>query len=255
MDFSSLLAAFANAFTQENRVLELHFGRGGPMEGTLLPHVLEGSHQLSSGYLYTLQCLSADAALALKTLLGVAVEVDILGADGNPQVITGVVTAVAAKGSDGGFARYDLTIEPPFALLRLRTTSRIFQAQSVPDVVKAILDEHIASNPVFGAHFAVQFELGKTYPARSYLAQYRESDLDFIQRILAEEGIAYRYEFAGGETPLTTLIAFDDPYQLQQSGIGNVRFHRADVTESEDSLTHWQAQRQITPGQRCTAKF
>ena len=255
MNFSDLLASFASAFTQDTRVLELHFGSGGPVEGVLLPHVLEGTNKLSGTYLYTLQCLSSDSALELKTLLGVAVEVDILAADGSQQVITGVVTAVAAKGSDGGFARYDLTIEPPFALLRLRTSNRIFQEQSVPDIVKSILDEHISNNPVFGAHFASRFDLNKAYPTRSYTAQYRESDLDFIHRILAEEGIPYRFEFDGGDTPLTTLVPFDDPYQLAQSALGWVRFHRADATETEDSLTHWSAARQITPASVALSSF
>ncbi|KPC50389.1 type VI secretion system Vgr family protein [Amantichitinum ursilacus] len=255
MNLSDLIASFASAFTQDSRVLELHFGSGGPLPGTLLPHVLEGSHQLSNGYVYTLQCLSSDTSLELKTLLGLAVEVDILSADGGQQVITGVVSAAAAKGSDGGFARYDLTIEPPFSLLRLRTASRVFQDLSVPDIVKTVLDEHVSNNPVFGAHFATRFDLSKTYPSRSYTVQYRESDLDFLHRILAEEGIPYRYEFEGGDTPLTTLVPFDDPYQLEQSPLGRVRFHRADVTESEDALTHWSAQRQITPAQVSLASF
>ncbi|MCS3805679.1 uncharacterized protein involved in type VI secretion and phage assembly [Chromobacterium alkanivorans] len=52
-------------------------------------------------------------------------------------------------GSDGGFARYQLTVEAPFALLRHRRTSRVFQDLSVPDIVKQILSEHQQANPVF----------------------------------------------------------------------------------------------------------
>jgi len=60
-----------------------------------------------------------------------------------------VVSQASLVGSDGGFARYQLTVEAPFALLRHRRTSRVFQDLSVPDIVKQILSEHQQANPVF----------------------------------------------------------------------------------------------------------
>ncbi|MBM3117930.1 type VI secretion system tip protein VgrG, partial [Jeongeupia naejangsanensis] len=251
-----MLASFAAAFNQDQRLLSLHFAEGrGPVPETLLPHVLDGETALSKPYLYTLECLSADAGLELKSLLGLAIEVDIHTADGGTQVLTGVVTKVKSLGSDGGFARYGLTIEPPLALLRHRKTSRVFQDLSVPDIVKAIVAEHQERNPLLAASFALQFDLAKTYPARSYCLQYRESDLDFIQRLLAEEGIAYRFGFAGGETPLTTLIGFDDPYQLDAASQARVRFHRADATETDDTITGWDSKRQLGTSKVSLASF
>ncbi|WP_083300699.1 type VI secretion system Vgr family protein [Jeongeupia sp. USM3] len=265
MDLSSLLASFAAAFNQDQRLLSLHFAEGrGPVPETLLPHVLEGEAALSKPYVYTLECLSADAGLELKSLLGLAVEVDIHAADGGTQVLTGVVSKVKSLGSDGGFARYGLTIEPPLALLRHRKTSRVFQDLSVVDIVKAIIAEHQANNPLLAASFALQFDLAKTYPPRSYCLQYRESDLDFIQRLLAEEGIAYRFAFAGGDaakqapgggTPYTTMIGFDDPYQLDAAAQSKVRFHRADATEEADTITGWDSKRQLGTSKVSLASF
>ncbi|MEO9384678.1 phage late control D family protein, partial [Chromobacterium phragmitis] len=60
-----------------------------------------------------------------------------------------MVSQARLAGSDGGFAKYELSIEPPFALLRHRRTSRVFQDLSVPDIVKQILSEHQAANPAF----------------------------------------------------------------------------------------------------------
>ncbi|WP_432721210.1 type VI secretion system tip protein TssI/VgrG [Jeongeupia wiesaeckerbachi] len=256
MDLSSLLASFAAAFNQDQRLLSLHFAEGrGPAPETLLPHVLDGEAALSQPYRYTLECLSADAGLELKSLLGLALEVDIHTADGSDQILTGVVTQVKSLGSDGGFARYALTIEPPLALLRHRRTSRVFQDLSVIDIVKAIVAEHQANNPLLAASFALQFDLAKTYPVRSYCLQYRESDLDFVQRLLAEEGIAYRFSFAGGETPVTTMIGFDDPYQLDAAARAKVRFHRADATEEADTITGWDSKRQLGSSKVALASF
>ena len=128
----------------------------------------------------------------------------------------GVVTRVQSLGSDGGFARYRLLVEPPFALLRHSHTSRVFQDTTVPDILKTILDEQLASNPGFGKIFSYRFDLTAEYPPRSYCLQYRESDFDYISRLLAEEAIAYRFEHLGGETDAEDndqppRVAFGDP--------------------------------------------
>ncbi|WP_406850462.1 contractile injection system protein, VgrG/Pvc8 family, partial [Chromobacterium phragmitis] len=60
-----------------------------------------------------------------------------------------MVSQARLLGSDGGFSQYQLTIEPPIALLRHRRTSRVFQDMTVPDIVKQILSEHQAANPAF----------------------------------------------------------------------------------------------------------
>jgi type VI secretion system secreted protein VgrG len=174
----------------------------------------------------------------------------------------GLVTRAEALPADGGFAQYRLTIEPPFALLRHRRTSRVFQDMTVPEIVETILDEHIRDNPAIGATFGYRFEILETARhERSYCLQYRETDLEYIERLLAEEGLAYRFEHGedrgpskyedededenvGGEEeedklPHVTLVVFDDPYRLPRARQGVIRFHRASATESSDSITEW----------------
>ncbi|TJZ61641.1 type VI secretion system tip protein VgrG, partial [Chitiniphilus eburneus] len=250
-----MLASFASAFTQDQRLLTLHLGDGASDGAQLLPQSVTGDEALSQPYRYQLECLSPDVGLPLKSLLGLPVQLGILTADGEEVVRCGVVTAAQALPADGGFARYGLSIEPPLVLLAHRRSSRVFQDVSVVEIVQAVLDEHIAGNPVFGATFALRFELAGRYPARSYCLQYRESDLDFVSRLLAEEGLAYRFEHAAGDTPTVTLVVFDDPYSLPQARQGRIRFHRADATEAEDSLTDWTSTRQLGPSQVALASF
>ena len=71
--------------------------------------------------------------------------------------------------------------------------------------------------------------------------------MEFIERILFEEGISYRWEHEGGEIPKCRLVIFDDPYDLPEAVQGVVRFHRAEATEKEDSLTEWTESRRIGP--------
>ncbi|BBF84548.1 putative Vgr-related protein [Aquitalea magnusonii] len=224
MDFSSLLASFAAAFSQHQRLLTLQLDGGQIAAEQLLPHTLDGSEGVSQAYRYQLSCLSPDGTIELKSLLGVAARLGGLDADGNEVVRCGVVSRAELLGSDGGFAKYGLTIEPPFALLRLRRTSRVFQDLSVPDIVKQILAEHQANNPVFAQVQTLEFHTASASP-RSYCLQYRGSDFDFIVRLLHEEGYAWRFEHVDGEHPQVKLVVFDNAYSLPPVASERVRFH------------------------------
>ncbi|SMF13081.1 Rhs element Vgr protein [Pseudogulbenkiania subflava DSM 22618] len=266
MSALDLLSAFAATFTQEQRLLTLQLGDGGRWGETLLPLAVHGDEAVSDSYRYRVECLSPDTGLELKSLLGVPVRLGIAGADGTEQVRCGVVSAAEAVGSDGGFSKYALTVEPPFALLRLRKTSRVFQDLSVPDIVRQVFAEHAAANPVFAAVQSLDFAFAGELPPRSYCLQYRESDYDFVVRLLHEEGLAWRFEqgegatergseASRGNTPQVTLVAFDDPYSPPPAGVERVRFHRRDATEEEDGLTRWDSTRQIVSGSVALASF
>ncbi|MDN0083491.1 type VI secretion system tip protein TssI/VgrG, partial [Crenobacter sp. SG2305] len=256
-DLTSLLASFAAAFTQDDRLLTLQLGDGRRWADALLPQQLDGEEALSDSYRYQLTCLSPDTDLALKDLLGQPVRLTVQDADGAAVARCGVVSAAQALGSDGGFAQYGLTIEPPLALLRHRRTSRVFQDLSVPDIVQQVLAEHRAANPGFARVQHWDFQLSGEAPLRSYCLQYRESDYDFIVRLLHEEGYHWHFVHDGqeGDVPQVTLVVADDPYRLPAAPLERVRFHRSDASEAEDGLTDWRGSRQIVPGRVSLASF
>ena len=258
----SMLADYASAFAQENRLFTLQIGDGKTYDDRLLPQTVEGEEALSGCYKYIVKGLSPDFFIPLDGLLGQSAQLDILTSTGGlleagDGYITrcGLITEARALPSDGGFAQYQLTIEPPLALLRHRRTSRVFQDRTVPQIVQQILKEHIAANPAIAALLKTEFNLTKPYPERSYCLQYRETDLEYVERILAEEGIAYRFEHELGDVPTVKFIAFDDPWSLPQASQGAVRFHRADATEASDSLTEWTQTRRIGPASASLASF
>jgi type VI secretion system secreted protein VgrG len=251
----SMLADFASAFTQENRLVNLQIGDGAIYSGRLLPQSVEGREALSESYRYEVTCLSPDAFIPLNGLLGQGVQIDILtsGSDFGPGAQNGQVTRCGliieaqALPSDGGFAKYRLIVESPLTLMRHRTTSRVFQDLSVPDIVETILAEHIAGNTAIGSILKTKFDLTKQYPPRSYCFQYRETEFNFIERLMFEEGIGYRWEHTSGDVASVTFIAFDDPYSLPQAAQGTARFHHTAAVEVEDSLTEWTQARRIGP--------
>ncbi|WP_275377123.1 type VI secretion system tip protein TssI/VgrG [Xenorhabdus bovienii] len=101
--------------------------------------------------------------------------------------ITGMVTHFSLLSTGRHRSHYHITIQPPLWRASLRVNSRIFQNQSVMDIVETLLRENGVSSFFFA--------LGYKHPPREFCVQYDESDLAFIQRLLADEGIFYYFTF------------------------------------------------------------
>jgi type VI secretion system secreted protein VgrG len=186
-----LLASFAAAFNQDKRLISLQIGDGAAWGDQLPPQRVIGTEGINQSYLYYLDCLSPDAALELKSLLGLPIVLSITDAEGGMVERCGVVSQAQLLGSDGGFAKYKLTVEPPFALLRYRLTSRVLQDLSVPDIIKKILAEHQDKNPVFASVQTLDFKLSGDYPPQSYTTQKNESDYAELCSVKAYLGASF----------------------------------------------------------------
>jgi type VI secretion system secreted protein VgrG len=104
------------------------------------------------------------------------------------RFLHGIINQFAHTGKKRDFQIYQARVVPSFWLLSLEQDCRIFQNKNVPDIVKQILQEGGIPSDRFA------FRLQGQYPAREYCVQYRESDLNFISRLLEEEGIFYFFE-------------------------------------------------------------
>ncbi|WP_256723052.1 phage late control D family protein, partial [Xanthomonas oryzae] len=103
------------------------------------------------------------SGIELRPLLGQRAGITIRH-HGGKRKFNGVVTAVRQLGADGGLSSYRLRIQPALALLAYRRTCRIFQEESVPDIVAQIVQEHRASNPPIAASFRLDQQLRQRRP-------------------------------------------------------------------------------------------
>lgn len=138
------------------------------------------------------QDLSAQQLLRRNASLTFSAPINnLMGLATQPRVakrVHGVVTDFRRLSGSADEARYQLVIEPFFALLRHQIRShRFFINQSIPDVVEQILREHNFKGWEF------EFHLEKEYPKREQINQINESDRQFIERLLSEVGIFYRF--------------------------------------------------------------
>ncbi|WP_425311240.1 type VI secretion system Vgr family protein [Klebsiella pneumoniae] len=102
--------------------------------------------------------------------------------------VHGMVTRLEWLSTSKDQSHYRLTLSSRLALLGYTRQCAVYQNQSVPEVVEQVLRKH----GLEGADF--EFRLERTYPPREIITQWRETDLQFIRRILAEVGIYWRTE-------------------------------------------------------------
>ncbi|MFA5170826.1 MAG: type VI secretion system Vgr family protein [Sulfuriferula sp.] len=259
------LAVDLVAGRQTDRLLRLHT----PLDAdygfdTLIPETLHGSEVIGTqadelltqppitGYRFELTALSYQSDIPLMPALGQPVLLELLTAQSRIELrpFHGHITRFERIGSDGGLTRYQLTIEPWLSLLRHRRDSAIFQDMSVIDILSAVLKDGAGE----GAYIpAWQFNLADTsiYPKRSLTTQYNETDLDFINRLMSEEGLYYWFTHEGDSNSphlgSHTLVISDHNGAFTANPQAVVRYTQAGTVLSEDSIDLWHERYRSAP--------
>ncbi|MCU9513742.1 type VI secretion system tip protein VgrG [Pseudomonas aeruginosa] len=141
-----------------------------------------GHEGISRPYRFELELVGERAGLDLETFLH---RPAFLAFTPQGQGVHGLVYGAAQGDAGKRLTCYRLTLVPHLAYLAQRNNQRIFQHLTVPQIVALVLEEHgILAD-------AYRFQLGTRYPEREYCVQYDESDLHFVQRLCAEEGIHF----------------------------------------------------------------
>ncbi|MGY0652781.1 type VI secretion system Vgr family protein [Luteimonas sp. A537] len=197
----------------------------------------QGWEQLSLGYEWWVDVLSSDASWALDELLGTTVTLATRLADGSSARRSGVIREASCLGGDGGLVRYRLCLVPWTWWMTQGRHSRVFQDKTVIEIAEAVFDDYA---PL--AQWQLSDEVGpfiaEAHP-RSYCVQYRETDFDFVSRLLAEEGLGWRWEEDAEAPAGHRLVIFADSTTQPEDAIatgGGIRFHRDDATEAQDTI-------------------
>ncbi|PHV50490.1 type VI secretion system tip protein VgrG [Janthinobacterium sp. BJB301] len=232
------------AFTSATRLYELTIGEDA--DSGLLVEAFAADEGLQEVGARDIIALSTSAHVALASLLGQPASLHISLADGTRTQFSGYISEAAMLGSNGGLARYRLRITPWLFLLTQVRNSRVWQDRSVTDIVDEVLQAYAPYALWRWSDEVASFmqDVGE----RSYCCQYRESDFDFVRRLLTEEGLAWRFDDQ-------TMVVFADSSQLcatpedaSSAQAGGLRFHGARVGEPSDSVQALSARRSLQVG-------
>jgi len=187
-----------SAPTQIEQPFRVKFGSLG--DDDLLLDSFVGVERVSDPFRFVLRVLSTNLNLDIQSLLNQPVVLTFHWADGGERNIHGNICLMklVESGSDGMTA-YEAHIVPWFWFLTLFSDCRIFQNMTVPDIVEAVFKGRGFTN--------FKSQLQSSYTAREYCVQYRETDFNFVSRLLEEEGIFYFFEHTASEH---TLVLADD---------------------------------------------
>ena len=123
----------------------------------------------------------------VSKILGQAVEITLRQRDGTQRSFAGIVNQFSQGRREHRFSYYYATIVPAVWVLTQRQRSRIFQHQSVPEILRRVL-----------ADFDVRYEQQGDFKPRNYCVQYRETDFEFVARLMEEEGLYYYFQHGDG---------------------------------------------------------
>jgi type VI secretion system secreted protein VgrG len=181
--------------------------------------------------------------LTAGALVGARSRLVMAGAGATDRRLQGLVSAVRYLAADPVTDRalYELTLRPALSALSHCSNDRIFQDLTVLEVVQAVLDAHGVAHSC---------RTMREYRPRIYCVQYQESDLAFVERILAEEGIAYHFEDPPADSGLDAsevLVLTDSVHVLRpHDHLEAMPFHpRAMQSTAEEAAEVIQTTRQM----------
>ncbi|UEX76674.1 type VI secretion system Vgr family protein [Spiribacter halobius] len=211
----------------------------GALGDRLIVRRLSGTEQLGRPFEYTVELLGTDEALAFPDVLGQPLTVRMSLPDGGARFFNGFVTRFAQLGRSGRHALFQAHLRPWLWYLSRCSDCRIFQERSVPEIVQAVFREHGFSD--------FEDSLSGSYDSREYCVQYRESDLQFVSRLLEEEGI---YFFFRHEEDRHTLVMADDyAAHAAPEGYEEVPYYPPgnEAGRERDHISDWLLTQEIQP--------
>lgn len=192
--------------------------------------------------------LSTNTGFDLASLLGQSAILEVSLADGSRASFSGDITRVTMLGSDGGLTRFRFSLAPWLWRLSQVRNSRVWQDRGVMDIVDEVFSAYAPLAIWRWSEEVVSF-MAEARP-RSYCCQYRESDLDFVRRLLTEEGLGWRFEQTGDGQG---MVLFADssrlcavPEDASSAADGGIRFQGVRAGERQDTIQALQARHRIT---------
>ncbi len=226
----------ADEYKQANRPMAVSTPLGADK---LLLLGFEGTEQLSALYSFRLDMMAPNLGakdVKFEKLLGQELAVELAMEDGKKRYFRGICRRFEQGERDKDFTFFRAEIVPQFWLTTRTAQSRIFQQLSVPDILKKVL-----------AGLKVSYKIEGTFEKRDYCVQYRETDFNFVCRLMEEEGIYYFFTHTEGAHEL--VIANTAASHPDVPGATTVQW---DVEEGQDveqkHIYEWTKRQEVRSG-------
>jgi len=196
---------------------------------TLVLTSFNGREELSQLFYFQLELLSEKDDLKPQDIVGKSVSFFVRYPDGNPRYFNGFVQRFAFTGSHDRGSMYQAEVVPWLWFLTRTSDCRIFQNKSVPEIIQQVFSELGFSD------FEVQ--LSGSHPQWEYCVQYRETDFNFVSRLMEQEGIFFYFKHEQGKH---TLVLGDHTGAYGSLKDDSVNFQdTVSRPATDDQLSQW----------------
>jgi type VI secretion system secreted protein VgrG len=221
---------------------ELH----GPLGPEAHFRRLTGEDKLGRPFSFNVEVLSTKADLSPYDMVGKSMSVELKSKTGNSRFFHGIISRFLNVGSAGGLQLYQLELRPWIWLLSHSLDSRIFQELTIPEIIEKVFKDKNGFSDYKSA-------LKGTYEKQTYCVQYRESDFDFVTRLMEQEGIYYYFEHEKGKHKLVLADSPDSHKTIAADGV--LLFRPPDMSSGEEQVTKWQHHVAVQPGKLVLRDF
>ncbi|WP_257818632.1 type VI secretion system Vgr family protein [Burkholderia glumae] len=224
---------------QGNRLLTIQTPMKGRSELVLVD--FQGTEGLSQNFEFHVRLASQDSNIELKKLIGQPVTITLQLTDAlassEERHFHGYVANFSHLDHDGGFTLYRATIVPWLWMLSRSRDIRIFQEENTEAILSTVFRE-------YGKMASFEFRLSKATKNRSYCTQYRETDLEFVERLMQEDGLFFFFEHAKDDHK---LIITDNSITAKAIGGRSpvLQYTKDEVLDDLAVITTFQASRQL----------
>ena len=199
---------------------------------------MTGVEELGRLFDYDLLAIATKNDLDPKALLGKRVTIQLELSDQSYRYFNGVVTRFGLQGAQGAQFAYGMELRPWLWLATRRADTRIFQNQSVPDILKTVFGPYAGD---------FDFQLTGTYSPLEYCVQYRETDFNFVSRLMEQEGIYYFFKHTADKHTMMVVDA-TNPHE-PVPGHSEFKYRPQSVGFIEyECITEWRFNQEIQSG-------
>ena len=227
----------AQDLSQDERVARLTTPLG---PDTLAITRFNGDEAISELFTYELEAIGDTTLIDFDAIIGQHCTVEVKSTSGAQRFFDGILVEAEWIGLKGPFYAYRLTLRPWLWLLSRTSDCRIFKNESTPEIIEKIFTEAGFSD--------FEKRLNEDHPTHEYCVQYRETDLDFVLRLMEEEGIAYFFEHAQDRHTLVLADAQNSLTPVPDCGTLRYGGHVSDVDISEERLFELSMRRRLRTG-------
>ncbi|MFH0878512.1 MAG: type VI secretion system tip protein TssI/VgrG [Lentisphaerota bacterium] len=217
---------------------QLHVTMPRPNEAELLLQNFSGNEELGRLFQYELDLVSSANAIPFDQIVGQDAVVTLTLPDVGDRYFHGIVSRFSQVAGAGPYFHYQATVVPRLWLLTRRVNCRIFQKADYPTIADVIFGVLQENNIEFEKHLDLSL-----YREWEYCVQYRESDFNFISRLMEQEGIYYYFKH---EEDKHTLILCDAPSKHDAvPEYEQIPYNSDTVSGSTEQISEWIMEKEL----------